>query len=185
MDLWQVNQVPLLLYAGLVLLVLERAKLATKAWHKPVFIGLSIILALVPDVLMFYLEDLQLGYGGYGILLTLLFYWFDNQWIPLTIGFLALTWFYPYRYFAMWANPDNDFISAWLNVSDNVKYYSFYAPWWTFSEVWNQNNAIWSLPMIYFARQFPSNWGINKWVAYWFYPGHIAALVLIYHFLIK
>lgn len=180
-DLWQVNQIPLLLYAALVLVVLERAKLTKSSWQKPVWIGLSLLLALVPDVLMFYLDKLSLGYGSYGIMLTLMFYWYDGQWLKLTAAFLILTWYYPYRYFAKWSNPESDFVTAWLSVKQNFKYYGMYNEWWSFSGIWNQNNAIFSLPILYFSREFPTGLRLNKWVAYWFYPGHIALLVIIYH----
>ena len=184
-NLWQVNQVPLLLYAALVLVVLEQGKTSPKAWARPLWVIAALGLALLPDILMFYLDELQLGYGGYGILLSLLFWWFDDRWPELAIGFIALSWFYPYRYFAQWANPTSSFIPAWLNLKENLAFYRLYEPWWTFSGIWNQNNALWALPIIYLAKQWPSDLRLNKWITYWFYPGHIAALVIMYHLFVK
>lgn len=186
MDLWQVNQVPMLLYAGLVLVVLEQAKKNKSMLVKVVFITLSLMLAFVPEWLMFKYPDLSLPYGAYGILLSLLFYWFEGQWVALAIGFVALSWFYPYRYFVMWSNPEGMFLEAWLNVKANFKYYQMTASTWiNFSQFWNQNNALFALPIIFLGRTIPTNWKLNRWLAYWFYPGHIAVLVLIYHFLVK
>lgn len=180
-NLWQVNQVPMLLYAALVLLVLEQGKKATSWLPRIGFVSLAIGLAFVPDALMFYLPELQLGYGNYGILLSLMFWWFDGRWVALGLGFLALSYFYPYRYFVEWANPNAGFLEAWFNVKANVAFYRQFPPFWSFTNVWNQNYAMFSLPLIYLAQRWPSDWRLNKWLAYWFYPGHIALLVIAYH----
>lgn len=186
LDLWQVNQIPMLLYAGLVLVVLEQAKQTDKVWLKPVFISLSLLLAFVPEVLMYYFPDLSLPYGAYGILLSLMFYWFDQKWPGLVISFIALSWFYPYRYFVQWATPEGNFFRAWFNGKDIFRYYQLAAPTYlSFSGLWSQNNALFALPAISLAQQYSGRWKMNKWLAYWFYPGHIALLVTIYHLFMK
>ncbi|HHT20966.1 MAG TPA: hypothetical protein GXZ74_05980 [Tissierellia bacterium] len=185
-DPWQVNQIPMLLYGALVLVVLEQGKKAGSGLRKSVFILVSLVLAFVPEWLMVEIPKLSLHYGTYGILLIMLFYWFDRRWPELITGFIGLAWFYPYRYFAQWSGPEGDFFSSWTNFRGIAQYYKLTASSWiSFSQLWNQNNALFSLPIIYLAQQLPTKLRLNKWLAYWFYPGHIALLVLIYHLFVK
>lgn len=186
MDLWQVNQVPMLLYAGLVLLVLEQAKKAGNHGLKALLIAASLALSLVPEWLMYIYPKLSLPYGAYGILLSLLFYWFSGQMVAQTVGFIALSWFYPYRYFAQWAGPGSSFFDSWTNFSGIYRYYHMTAPaWLSFSQTWSQNNALFALPVIYLGQQMSSRLRLNKWLMYWFYPGHIGLLVGLYHIFMK
>ena len=185
-DPWQVNQIPMLLYGALVLVVLEQARKTKSVVLKVLIILISLALAFIPEWLMFEIPKLGLHYGTYGILLIMLFYWFDNRWAELIIGFIALAWFYPYRYFARWSSPEADFFTSWTNFSGIWNYYKMTAPsWLSFSQLWSQNNALFSLPILYIGKLLPSNLRLNKWLAYWFYPGHIAVLVLIYLIFVK
>jgi hypothetical protein len=115
-----------------------------------------------------------------------MFYWFDQKWPGLVISFIALSWFYPYRYFVQWATPEGNFFRAWFNGKDIFRYYQLAAPTYlSFSGLWSQNNALFALPAISLAQQYSGRWKMNKWLAYWFYPGHIALLVTIYHLFMK
>lgn len=182
LDLWQVNQVLLLLYSGLVLLVLEQAK-KRKHWGSKLGIALVAIgLALVPEVLLFQFPQLSLSYASYGVLLSMLFYWFDGRWLPLSIGFFLLSWYYPYGMFARIVGEQ--FVSGFTNVRAIWELYRLVGDgYFSFSSFWLQNYALLALPVIYTGRAFPSEWRINRWLYYWFYPAHMVVLLGIYQLL--
>ena len=182
---YRINQIPQLLYAVGVLFVLE-ATLKSRGIKKIGLILLSLVLAFIPDVILSLNSQLNFGYGTYGVLMSMLFYVFRHDWLKITISYILLTLLGPYlslvKGYAM-AEGSNWF-KSFINVKFNLEsmrvalsipgYSSYFIL---------QAYSMLALPILYKSEMKPKSFKLNRWIVYWFYPVHIAALVIAFKIL--
>ena len=127
-------------------------------------------------------------YGVFGILFVFLFYFLGRQKLPLLIGYIGLSALSVYYNMARYYYSSAPSILTFLEALTSYKV--------LFSYMTQGNNAIWPLTGIFFQSRsvmaVPIIWlgnyidglgqiniHLNKYVGYWFYPVHIAILVLV------
>lgn len=179
---YRINQIPQLLYAVGVLLVLEKGLKERVQLKKYLWIALSLVLAFIPDVLLSLSPGLSFGYGTYGVLMSMLFYVFRHDWLKILVGYLLLSFLGAYlsivRIYA--AHFDQSWWENFKNVSVNLEALNIatYLP--RFSGHFLQTASIMALPILYVSEKRPTNFKLNRWIVYWFYPVHIGVLVILY-----
>lgn len=184
LNVFKINQIAQLIYALLVLYLFEKGQKANHLLSKILFISLSIGVAFVPDMVRFYEPRITFGYGTYGILMSLIFWVFRGKWLHITIAYILLSLFYPYHYALTAVNAgERGYVQAFFNLAENFTMFKRYGSPLSFSGVWLQSNSILALPILYLGENVSTDWKLNKWVTYWFYPVHMAILVVLHHLL--
>ncbi len=161
----------------------------------------------LPQILTFYFMkiklpmnsatvDLHLSYGSYGLLLIMIFYWFENKPIVGIFSFIIMTFVTSYvsatyylfdvavivsgseRLFVIYQNmlTKSGFILDNLihNMGLSSLEYLFF-----------QGRAIAGVILIYLLKDLPFNFKMPKYFAYVFYPLHITIILVIYIYLVK
>lgn len=181
-DVFQINQIAQLIYALLVLYLFERGQKCAALVCKLLWIALAVGVAFLPDVVRFYEARISFGYGTYGILMSLIFWVYRGRWLHITVAYVLLSLFYPYHYALTAVHAgQRGYLEAFFSLSPNLNYMQRYGSPLSFSGAWLQSNSILALPMLYLSEHVNTDWKLNKWVTYWFYPVHMAILVVLYH----
>jgi hypothetical protein len=154
--------------------------------------GIGALLALcmaviLPEVLDIAYDDFRMDYGFYGLLLILLFHIFKGNRGRLVTGYMVLSFVYTYVYGAkvLSANSFAWFGEEWSiwrtlvsfgTVMQNIVWYNNGLV--MLSGYFFQVRSIFALIPIFMADSLPAGIRLKKYTAYWFYPVHIALLVL-------
>lgn len=149
---------------------------------------LSVAVLVAPEISRF---NYRIGteYGMVGILFVLLFYFLGKRFVPLAIGYTGLSAFGAYYsaakyYYYSSGKSLFDCLFAYRSLwYYNIKYADHLR---SLSDIFFQSRSIMSLPIIwglnYIDQLNRFNFKLNKYIAYFFYPVHIAILVLIKYF---
>ncbi len=144
-------------------------------------IGLLIIL-IIPDFLAYIIHGFYLSYGSYGLVLILLFYILINKPRILVPLFIAISFIFAY-------------LRGVVNISNYLDV-SYFSTLTNFQLVWNeitvyknglltlqgyffQSRSILGVLLVIFLSKLNYQISMPKYVAYLFYPLHIALLVII------
>jgi hypothetical protein len=158
---------------------------------KKVIYGAGILFAafitvISPEVLEIVCEA-RLDYGFYGLLLVMIFHLFKDSKARTVLSYIILSFIYTYVYGAkvLSANSLNWFgehydiwesLSSFGLVWQNIVYYNNGLI--RLEGYFFQARSIFALIPIYLSDSFIGRIRLNKYTAYWFYPVHIAILVL-------
>lgn len=189
------NIICTLFYAVIVLLVIHKCEdallKAKKEQQLPLFIKTALlfvfILALLvaPEILAF-TTPFHLEYGSTGVCFVVLFYFLHNKPAKLFFGYVLLSLVSTYYGLAKstyYLAPQLytpltaifDYKNA-LRIATESNSHLL-----TLSGRFFQARSIMALPIIYFMEKYQFqghiNFKLNRYVAYWFYPGHIALLL--------
>lgn len=189
----------------LSLAAFKQFKLQKNALHllvgSVVFV-LFILYLLAPQFLEIYFRQLsfswsespvniRVSYGTYGLLLMMLFYWFEKKPIWGLLSFVGVTFFSNYLTGGLYATgaygiADHSLrLKVYLQglftqggvIMDSVISYSDGLK--TLQGYFFQARAFMGLVIIYLLGYFSFHFRMNKYVAYWFYPVHISVLIAI------
>jgi hypothetical protein len=137
------------------------------------------------------LHSIRVSYGTYGLLLMMLFYWFENNvWLGL-VSFAAITVSTTYLSGAMYAgNVYNiaetslrlkSFVDVMLKqpayIWENITSYKDGLK--TLEGYFFQARSIMGVLLIYLLKDRSFTFRMNKYVAYWFYPVHMTLIIFI------
>lgn len=141
-------------------------------------------------------NSIRVSYGTYGLLLIMLFYWFEANAIWGILSFIAITLFSNYfdgaysvsnmysiydvgvRFQAIGEALIKQPAAIWRTITNNDQALI------NLSGHFFQARAIMGIMLIYLLKNRSFNLKLNKYIAYWFYPIHIALIMLIYYFFI-
>lgn len=154
------------------------------------FALLSMGILVAPEITLIQF-NVAPDYGTGGILFVLLFYFLGKRWLPLLIGYITLSAFFAYYQAALWSylyagtgffEALFDYKAFWtyqVTLSNNL--YSLQGAFF-------QSRSLMALPIIWIMNYVEQlgkiNIRLNKYVGYFFYPAHIAVLLII-KFLIR
>lgn len=146
------------------------------------------ILILAPDLLNAWKPEFRFSYGTYGQLMFLMFFVFRNAPAGLTLGYITLSLFHAVEQSVLWGVENSGTgpagIIAWFKFWSDPKEISTAFLWSlqslpTLGGVFFQARSMMTLPLIWIFENRPGKLKLNRWIAYWFYPVHIAILVSI------
>jgi len=138
------------------------------------------LLILLPDIISFATNGiLNFSYGTYGVLMIFFFYLFNHSFQKLIISYLLLSFYNPIPLIIRSAYCFNfytgvnlwEFIAiTWQTIKNNYFFNGFFIQFFS--------SGI--LPLLYGIRRIKTfNFQINRNLFYYFYPLHIAILILI------
>lgn len=186
------------LFSGILLLAAVEAagSALSKVRDKPLphlilsffWMAVSLILIVAPDLLNAWDPEFRFSYGTYGQLMFLIFYGFRSSPAGLTLAYLAMSLFHAVEMSALW--DINSSLTGWAGMVSLVGFWADpeavrSTALWTLHElpmlgsVYFQARSTATLPLIWFFENRPGRLRLNRWVAYWFYPVHIAVLVSV------
>ncbi|MCK8060804.1 MULTISPECIES: TraX family protein [unclassified Fusibacter] len=153
--------------------------------------ALSILVRNIDVPLFEGLHSIRVSYGTYGLLLMMMFYWFENQAILGFVAFVAITFSTTYLSGAMYTGSVYNIADASLRVKsfmDTVIKQPAYI--WenitgyknglmTLEGYFFQARAVMGVILIYLLKNRNFTFRMNKYVAYWFYPVHMTLLMFI------
>lgn len=143
---------------------------------------LALILIILPEVIGFYVKDFSFEYGLLGLVMVLFFHIFRDNSKGAVTAVILLYLFHGYYWAALYNSGGN--LESFFSNLINIKF------------IWdkiNYNNGLIGLTGYYFGargafalipiymlkRKNTSNFRINKYIAYAFYPAHITLLIII------
>jgi hypothetical protein len=157
------------------------------------FYALCVVIIIAPEITRFK-YGIGTEYGMNGILFVFLFYFLGKKKLPLLVGYIALSAFSSYyslaRYYYSSASNLVSFFEAFtsFNVVIKTNWAQNSSPIWL-TGAFFQSRSIMAVPIIwlgnYVDRVQMTKIHLNKYVGYFFYPVHIAILLLIKYFLMK
>ncbi len=143
---------------------------------------LTLGLALLPEIVHIQVYEFGLSYGTYGMLMILMFYLANQNPVKIIIGFLILSFigvmsygisilhhYSDYTYFQVFQHLD----VVWTNVTtynDGLR---------TLEGYFFQSRSLMAIPIIIGFEYLKPRFKINKKIGYYFYPVHIAILVIL------
>lgn len=183
-DPYTINQLWQFLYSALVILVLERGMKSRGRGSKVLLYALTLLLALLPDIVRYYYPQWSFSYGSYGVMMSLLFFLFDGKWGAIAAGYAFLSLYYGYNVAILEQRTEQirSYLKALTDVQANLSYLSRYGSFWRFEGIFAQSYSAAALPLMAQSERSPGTFRMPKFVAYLFYPLHITLLLLI-HFL--
>lgn len=185
------NVILLFLYTTGVLYILEKSInfRKNKEYFKFATGMLLVIFAIIlPEYLDIMYDDFMFSYGGYGILMTIIFYQFKDNWVKISVSYIVLSFAYAYHtgaiYLAMYSP---DWIGYTLNYIESLMRYDIVLDnitngnvgLWIFGGYFFQARSVMALPIIYAANKKTVRLSLNRYVGYAFYPAHLFVLVII------
>lgn len=166
-----------------------------------------ILYLAVPDILKIIFRNIyisqfdvvntiRVSYGTYGLLLIMLFYWFEGNALLGITTFIVITLFSNFingaysvsnmynihdislRFQAIGETLIKQPAAIWRMITNNGE------ALFSLSGYFFQARAIMGVILIYLLKERPFHLKLNKYIAYWFYPIHISLIMLIYYFFV-
>lgn len=146
------------------------------------------LLIIAPEALEIAYEGFRMDYGFYGLLLVLVFHIFKGDRTKMVLSYIVLSFVYTYVYGAKvltansiaWFGEDWSIwkgLASFGPVMQNIIWYNIGL--FTLGGYFFQTRSIFALIPIFMADRLPGEVRLRRYFAYWFYPVHIALLVLI------
>lgn len=151
-----------------------------------------VIYVLIPEVLVIAVPGFMFSYGTYGLLMMISFYRYEERAIPLLISFILITFgttylkgirsmlrglpnnMIPSVYLSIIKTRSGEVISNITDYNDGLKTLQGY--------FFQARSIIAYILIILFGKQ-KFYFTLNKYIAYWFYPVHISAILIISYFM--
>lgn len=153
------NQLFQFVLSFIVLFFYERGK------RKKYFYLLGALVVFLPDFVEYFFPSFTIGYGSYGIMLTLLFYLVLDPYRQL-IGYIIISLYGSLSTMITFGLPLAYLLGGFANLD------GLFFQW----------RSILALPLIHLSEKLP-RLRVPKYLFYWFYPVHIGLLVLLYKIL--
>lgn len=126
---------------------------------------IAAVLIFLPDFVEYVFPFFTMGYGSYGIMLSLLFYTVSDPYGQL-MGYIMISLYGSLSSMILFGLPPAYFMGGFANLD------GLFFQW----------RSILALPLIYLSEKLPPQ-RVPKYLFYWFYPVHIGLLVLLYKLL--
>jgi hypothetical protein len=147
----------------------------------------AFLLIMAPEVLESAYEGFGMDYGFYGLLTVLIFHVFKGDKTKTVLSYVVLSFVYTYVYGAKvlaansiaWFGEEwgiGKALSSFGPVLQNIIWYDYGLV--TLGGYFFQARSIFALVPIFMADRLPGKVRLKRYTAYWFYPVHIALLVL-------
>ncbi len=151
-----------------------------------------VIYVLIPEILVITIPGFMFSYGTYGLLMMISFYKYEERAIPLLITFVLITFsttylkgirymlrglplnMIPAVYFSIIKNRSGEVISNIIGYDNGLK---------TLQGYFFQARSIVAYLLIILFGKRNYSFTLNKYIAYWFYPVHISAILIISYFM--
>lgn len=165
------NQIAQFVLSFLVLSLLEKGR-KEKAYLLP-----AVLLIFLPDALELWYADFSIGYGSYGILMSVLFYLVNSP-VDIGIGYLCLSLYGSLSTIFTWYGypllVEKAIGLFWRELQSNhfLLLQGLFFQWRSFL----------ALPLLLYEHRLPYV-SLHKWTAYLFYPLHMTVLIIIYRLL--
>ena len=190
---FHINVILYFLYALGVLWLLEKAK-EEKNLLSVIFAAAAVFMIFIPEWIAYTYDKFAFSYNSYGLLMIVLFYLLKGNWPAIIAGYIFLTFASTYqtgatylaKYSNEWLGHKISFTEAlkernivWQNITtykDGLK---------TLEGYFFQARSIMGLGLIVLLEQFDVRIKMNKFIAYLFYPAHIALLLLVRYILVR
>lgn len=156
------------------------------------FTALGLWLLMISIMVMPEVTRIKYGhgveYGMNGILFVFLFYFLGRQKLPLLLGYVGLSAFAAYynmaRYYYTSAPSIMNFFEAFTSFKVLTGYMSQgNNSLWQLTGIFFQSRSLMAVPIIWIGNYMDSlgliKLRLNKYIGYWFYPVHIAMLLII------
>lgn len=151
-------------------------------------LAVTLAMIIAPEVLGFVVQGFVMDYGFYGVTLVLLFHIYMHRKPYMVISYILLSVIYTYVLGAkilaansvQWLGQTCGFLECMMNarlVWRNIAGYNNGLI--TLDGYFFQARSIFALIPIYSFDRIEKPLMLNKYVGYWFYPVHIALLVII------
>jgi hypothetical protein len=181
------NVMYLLLFGLGTLVIAEKVgQMFKEKCHLKASLLLVLLIAMValPDFLTYHNPSLALSYGSYGIVMMLIFYWFNNQPIPIILGYLLISFLAPYEtgvyYRVSYFSPEMSYWQALTSfdlIYDQIT--TFNDGLRTLEGYFFQARSILGLLCILIFSRVVVPIRVTKYIGYLFYPLHITLLLII------
>jgi hypothetical protein len=151
-----------------------------------------IVIIMAPEMLNLAFGDFRMDYGFYGLLLVLLFHINKDRKFAMVISYamlsLAHTYFLGAKILAAnsleWMGHSYSVRECLLKTNIVWRNITLYKNGLVRLEgYFFQARSIFALIPIYLSHYFENKIRLNRYVGYWFYPVHIAVLVIVAYFL--
>lgn len=147
-----------------------------------------IVYILIPELMVITVPGFMFSYGSYGLLMMISFYRYEERAIPLLITFVLITFSTTYLkgirymvrgipnsmlapvYISFLTERSDEIISNILGYKDGLK---------TLEGYFFQARSIIAYALIILFGKQNYAFTLNKYIAYWFYPVHISAILII------
>jgi VanZ family protein len=157
-----------------------------------ILILLLIVYVLLPEYLVIKIPHFMFSYGTYGLLMMLSFHIWSDRPLGLLVSFVLITFGTTYlkaiRYIVRGVPASmltDVYISAFFNRSEellnNMIHYKDGLR--TLEGYFFQARSIMAYPFIILMGKKNYSFTLNKYIAYWFYPVHIALILIVSYFL--
>lgn len=149
-------------------------------------LSITLLLIALPDIIAFH-TPFHIEYGSTGVCFVLLFYWLRDKPFKLIIGYALLslvstyyglaksTYYIAPQLYTYWSALI-DYKNALRIAAESGTHLI------TLSGRLFQARSILALPVIYVMEYWQSKayptFKLNRYVAYWFYPGHMTLLII-------
>lgn len=143
---------------------------------------LTLILIVLPEAIGFYVKDFSFEYGFLGLSMVLIFHIFKENPLGAIIGVILLYFLHGYYWAALYNSGDilKQFFLNFINFKLMWKIINYKNGLLTLSRYYINARGVYALIPIYLIQRVDtSNIRINKYIAYIFYPAHIAIIVII------
>lgn len=146
------------------------------------YLVLMIVGIFLPEILEVNFSSFWFSYSYYGILMIFIFYVFKERWLLIISSYLVLSFAYAYiGYAEHFANVLREpvtqsllrFDLIWENIIDERN------GLYELERLFFQARSLMALPIIMILERFYVNIKLNRYIAYIFYPAHLALLICI------
>lgn len=146
------------------------------------FLMLSLVLILLPEVIGFYAQDFSFEYGFLGLSMVLIFHIFRENVPGAVIGVILLYLLHGYYWAALYNSGSilSQFFSNFINFKFIWKLINYNNGLLLLKGYYINARGVFALIPIYMIQRIDtSRIKLNKYIAYIFYPAHMALFVLI------
>lgn len=146
------------------------------------FLMLSLVLILLPEVIGFYAQDFSFEYGFLGLSMVLIFHIFRENVPGAVIGVILLYLLHGYYWAALYNSGGilSQFFSNFINFKFIWKLINYNNGLLLLKGYYINARGVFALIPIYMIQRIDtSRIKLNKYIAYIFYPAHMALFVLI------
>ncbi len=175
---FQFNVLFLFAYSLIVLHFIDRFR-----DRKTMAFIITAILIIIPIIPEIFLKDFAFSYNYYGILLVVIFYIFKDNPKKIFFSFIILSLVHPYISAIIYRAHKVGITSAIVDYQGTLNLLKKYSSITHLSGFLYQARSIMGVMTIFIFSNLKTNFRINKYFFYAFYPAHITILLMIRYFM--